>query len=62
MCLAGELLWKRAAPEPFSLDQDSRVVAIKLLREFREHWKVQAVKSIPSFLAQEMRGARSGRE
>ena len=62
MVLAGGLLWKSAAPEPFPSDQDPCVVASKLLHDFREHWKVQTVKSIPSFLTQEMRGARPGGE
>ena len=62
MCLALELLWKRAAPEPFPSKQGCPVVASNHLWDFREHGKVQAVKSSSSFLTQEMRGARPGGE
>ena len=61
MCLAGELLWKRAAPEPFPSDQSCRVVSSNLLQDFRALESSSCTK-YPSFLSQEMRDARPGGE
>ena len=50
MCLVGELLWKRAAPKPLSLDQGFRFI------------DRSQVGSILLFLTLEMGGARPGCE
>ena len=55
MCLVGELLWKRAAPKPFSSDQGFRFTDTSLSR--RERLAVSenfAVKSVLLLLTQKI--------